>query len=215
MKLNQVLEIIDGDLAREAFTHPSCGEKINNQRLEFLGDAILGLIVSHWLFDRSPPLSEGDMSWLRAALVREETLAHIARQLELGGQLRLAKGAEKEGARNLSSALADSLEALIGALYLSAGMETTRQAVLSWMAPWLSLAESQGLDWDYKSRLQEKLQRGDVEFRYVLKRQQGPDHMKTFWVELQIGGKPVAVGRGSSKKEAEQDAARQALDNGI
>lgn len=214
MTLEKVLPSIDTSLLREAFTHPSCGEK-NNQRLEFLGDAVLDLVISQWLYQYEPPLSEGDMSWLRAALVREDTLVQVALKLDLGSRILLAPGMEREGGRLQNSILADTLEALLGALHLASGFSNTRRVVLDWFAPWLELVEKSGYERDAKSRLQELLQDKAVEFEYVLKKEQGPDHAKVFWVELRIDGKPAATGRGNSKKEAERHAASQALKNGI
>lgn len=215
MSLEELLPALNTSLLHEAFTHPSCGEEINNQRLEYLGDAVLGLVISHWLYQCEPPLSEGDMSWLRAALVREDTLGQVAQKLNLGSRIRLAPGMEKEGGREQESILADTLEALLGAVYLSQGFNRSQQVVLEWFAPWLEQVEKHGFSRDAKSRLQENLQARATKFEYVVKKEQGPDHAKQFWVELRIDGKPVAVGRGNSKKEAELHAASQAIENGI
>ncbi|MGI6364587.1 MAG: ribonuclease III [Bacillota bacterium] len=199
-------------LLREATTHSSTGEEIHNQRLEFLGDAVLSLIISDWLYSHPEGFSEGRMSQIRAAVVREESLATIARRLELGSILHLGKGEEKSGGRNRTSLLADALEAVIAAHYLSAGLDQTRAVVLELFEDELAKACSDDFIIDYKSELQETLQASGLDsIEYTVTKDAGPDHNKTFWVELSVGGKVLASGSGKTKKQAEQDAARKAL----
>lgn len=202
------------DLFREAITHSSTGEDVYNQRLEFLGDSVLDLVISDWLFAHQDNLSEGRMSQIRAALVREESLAAVARQLDLGSILRLGKGEEKTGGRTRESLLADALEAVIAAHYLSAGLEETQAMVLSLFKQKLDNICSDNFICDYKSELQEKMQAlGWDPIEYTVTKDAGPDHNKTFWVELAVEGKVLASGSGKTKKQAEQEAARKALSN--
>lgn len=206
------LRDIDPALLREATTHSSTGEEVHNQRLEFLGDSVLSLIISDWLYANRRGFSEGRMSQVRAAVVREESLATIARQLDLGSILRLGRGEEKSGGRQRTSLLADALEAVIAAHYLSTSLEHTRAVVLDLFEEQLTQACSDNFISDYKSQLQETLQASGVDaIEYTVTKDAGPDHNKTFWVELSVGGKVLATGTGKTKKQAEQEAARKAL----
>ncbi len=193
----------------------------DNEQLEFLGDAILGLVTAEELFHRFPHFREGELSKLRAHLVSEKHLIHVAQQLELGFYLRLGKGEEKSGGRKKTAMLVDALEAVLGAVYLDGGMENARRFVLQQIVkPELERNGSTLPVTDYKSALQEKLQAGGrPQPSYVLVKEQGPDHSKIFTVEARLqssgqNGKGGFVGRaeGSTKKNAEQDAARQALE---
>ncbi len=215
MNLEEALATIGPQLARQALTHPSREAACHYQRLEFLGDAVLGAVISAWLYDNCPDHDEGRMSWLKAWLVREETLASIANDLDLDKHITLGTGAENAGDQKRPSILADVLEAVIGALFVSGGWNQAEAAVEQWFGPYLSRAKHNKVSRDSKSLLQERLQQQGKGFHYLLKDQQGPDHEKLFWVELWIEGKPVAVGQGKSKKEAEQKAAAQALKDGI
>lgn len=208
------LEKIQSQLYKEAITHSSTGEAAHNQRLEFLGDAVLSVIISEWLYSHEESLSEGRMSQIRAAVVREESLAAVARKLDLGSQVRMSKGEEKSGGRLRSSLLADTFEAVIAALYLTAGLEKTRGFVLPLFHDQLQRALAEEFICDYKSLLQEKMHAlGADSIEYSVIRDSGPDHDKTFWVELAVDGKALASGVGKTKKQAEQAAARKALGN--
>ena len=201
-------------MLKEAITHSSTGEDVHNQRLEFLGDSVLSHIISDWLYAHPEGFSEGKMSQVRAAVVREESLAEIARQLDLGSYLHLGKGEEKTGGRNRGSLLADALEAVIAAHYLSTSWEQSRAVVLSLFEDSLHLACSEDFISDYKSELQEILQASGLDsVEYTVTKDTGPDHNKTFWVQLKAAGKVLASGSGKTKKQAEQDAARKALAN--
>lgn len=205
---------IHPELLREATTHSSTGEEVHNQRLEFLGDSVLSLVISDWLYANDNAFTEGRMSQIRAAVVREESLAVVARKLDLGNLLRLGKGEEKTGGRTRASLLADALEAVIAAHYLSVGLEQTRALVLSLFEDQLITACSDSYISDYKSELQEKMQaQGQDSIEYTVTKDTGPDHNKTFWVELSVQGKVLATGSGKTKKQAEQEAARRALTN--
>lgn len=210
---NYLLEI-EPDLYWQALTHSSTGDKSHNERLEFLGDAVLSLVISDWLYRHPKEFSEGRMSQIRAAFVRETSLAAAAQKLDLGTKVKLGKGEEKTGGRKRPSLLADAMEAVIAALYLSAGLEKTRDFIHS------VFRESMGQDFDdsfvrdYKSELQELMQaQGAEHIDYVVSRDAGPAHDKTFWVRLRVDGTTLAEGCGKTKKQAEQQAARNALDN--
>ena len=209
-------------LLDEALTHKSfvnenrTKDRRQNERLEFLGDAVLSLIISEHLAAGLPHCTEGVLSKLKAQLVSEPSLAKAAKRLELGVLLRLGKGEELSKGREKQSLLANAMEALIAAIYLDGGLEASREFTLRIFGEELrTIQELQGeseLE-DYKTRLQELCQkRFDTLPRYVTVRESGPDHRKTFEVELSIRGDLMGTGRGLSKKEAEQMAAKQALE---
>jgi ribonuclease III len=206
----------------EALTHKSyvnerrdSGQK-HNERLEFLGDAVLSLIVSEYLARRYPELSEGALSKLKAKLVSEAPLANAARRLDLGARLKLGRGEELSNGRDKASLLADALEAVIAAVYLDGGFEASRNFTIEALTDELRhidvLQEQSGGD-DYKTRFQEWCQKRYESLpRYVIVRETGPDHQKVFEVEVQVNDRVLGIGRGHSKKEAEQEAAQRALE---
>ena len=207
----------------EAVSPAAGGRAADNEQLEFLGDAVLGLVTTEELFRRFPQFSEGQLSKLRAHLVSKNHLIHIAEQLDLGRYLRLGRGEEKSGGRGKSALLVDALEAILGAVYLDAGLETARPLILQQVVlPELEAFVSSGTAGkitDYKSALQEKLQaEGRPQPAYVMVKESGPEHQKTFTIEARLfsagDGEAEFVGRaqGSTKKNAEQDAARQVLE---
>ena len=211
------VEALDPVQALAALTHKSFvnehkDEGADNERLEFLGDAVVDLAVSHRLMERFPAADEGELSKLRALLVNEDTLARVARHLGLGDLLRMGRGEELTGGRDKSSVLADALEAVIGAVYLSVGLPGTLSVVDRLFGDLLEgVAEGKsGEDW--KTRLQELVQtRLRQSPRYRVVSEEGPDHSKTFEVEVTVGSELFARARGRSKKEAEQAAARETL----
>ena len=211
--------------AREAETlRPATAERTgDNEQLEFLGDAVLGLVTTEELFRRFPRFSEGQLSKLRAHLVSKNHLINVAEQLELGRYLRLGRGEEKSGGRNKAAILVDALEAILGAVYLDAGLEPARSLILQHVVlPELEKFATAGTAariTDYKSALQETLQAaGRPQPAYVLVKESGPEHQKTFTIEARLSAleeeRIEFVGRaqGSTKKNAEQDAARQVLE---
>ena len=207
------------DLGLAALTHKSYFNEHreeglqDNERLEFLGDAVVDLAISHRLMERFPNASEGELSKLRALIVNEEGLARIARALNLGELLLLGRGEELTGGRDKPSVLADALEAVLGAVYLGSGMEAMMALVdRHFLEALEGVAEGRsGLD--YKTKLQEDVQnRLKVSPRYRVVSEVGPDHEKTFEVEVSIGAELYARATGRSKKEAEQAAARATLD---
>jgi ribonuclease-3 len=209
------------ELLQRALTHSSAlpelepGGPANNERLEFLGDAVLGLLVSEYLIRRFPEWNEGTLSKGRSRLVNEGSLQDVARRLDLGEYLRLGRGEEKTRGREKPALLADAVEAIVGALYLDGGLEPARRFLKRWL---FEPAMQQGSEWlgqaDYKSSLQEFLQaRGKGPANYRIRSESGPEHRKIFCVEVSVNGRTIASAEGSSKKEAEQAAARLAMED--
>jgi len=207
---------LDRPLLRQALTHPSASGDArvplaHNERLEFLGDAVLGLVVAEAFYRRFPDEGEGRLSRLRAAVVCEPSLARAARRLGLGRHLRLGQSQEP-GGRDRPSVLAAALEAVIGAVYLEAGREAARRLILEAMAAELEDAAAGRLFDDAKTELQETSRRLLAqEPVYRLVASSGPDHDKRFYVEVLLEGRPRGRGAGRTKKEAEQAAAAEAL----
>ncbi len=207
-------EFGDPKLLRLALTHRSVSaddpSRNDNERLEFLGDAVLQLVVTDLLYEEYPQLSEGQMAKVRAAVVSRPTLAAIARSMEVGEHVELAPGEERTGGRSKDSILADAVEALIGAVYLDSGLEAARSVIeRRWSNVIAERALSPGVK-DYKTRLQELLARDGRQPEYRVDGT-GPDHDRTFTASVSVGGRALGVGVGRSKKAAEQAAAEQAL----
>jgi len=186
----------------------------DNEQLEYLGDAVLGMLVSEHLITTFTDWNEGQLSKSRARLVSAASLCVAARRLDLGSYLRLGKGEEKTGGREKPALLADAFEAVIAAVYLDAGLPAAREFVRRALLDTAIETEGSGLELaDHKSALQEFLQaRGFTPARYTVVREAGPDHQKTFWVEVSSPGLVSSTAMGASKKEAEQLAAAQALE---
>ena len=204
------------ELLTTALTHSSYqNEKHSgdcNERLEFLGDAVLGLVTGQYLYETYAHQSEGKLSKLRAAVVCEKTLAKLARQIDLGSRLRLGNGEEKTGGRNRDSILSDAFEALIAAIYLDSDLPTVRDWILSRLAGEISKAES-GPARDYKTTLQERMQQlGHQPVEYHVADVRGPDHRREYTVEIVWKGRVLARGEAGSKKQAEQNAAEKVLE---
>ena len=207
----------DAALFDEALTHRSYANEqrtkcADNERLEFLGDAILGLVIAEALFSGDPLRSEGELSRLRSELVNAATLAQLARKIDLGASLKLGRGEVKAGGGDKENILADAFEALLGAIYLEAGSDAARTVILNLFArAMLETAQQRGNS-DYKSQLQEYLQSlQQTPPEYLLIETVGPEHERIFVVEARIPGQLLGVGQGRSKKEAEQAAAGAAL----
>ena len=208
----------DKDLLQEALRHSSYVNELadpqlrDNERLEFLGDAVLNLIIGHILMQRYPEIKEGDLSRSRANLVNETRLAKIARSFELGSFIQLGKGEIQTLGREKNSILADTFEALIAAIFLDGGFDAAYQIIKTNFQPLIAHLDTTANNLDYKSQLQEKVQvEHGVMPEYNIIREDGPDHDKTFWVSLKVLDIDTQ-GSGKSKKAAEQDAARRALD---
>ncbi|MBO5035353.1 MAG: ribonuclease III [Oscillospiraceae bacterium] len=205
----------DRKLLENALTHSSYANENkspmgSNERLEFLGDSVLGMVTADFLFRRHPDLPEGDLTRIRAALVCEDSLAEVADRLDLGAYLRLGKGEAAGGGRERISIRADAVEAILAAVYLDGGLEEARGLISRLI---LDREEEKSVHRDYKTALQELIQReaGQV-LTYRLVGESGPDHAKKFTVEVDLNGAVVGRGTGHSKKEAEQMAAKAAME---
>ncbi|HUW08949.1 MAG TPA: ribonuclease III [Anaerolineae bacterium] len=217
-EIGSTLAFRDKSLLIRALTHRSYlnehPESLvdDNERLEFLGDAVLDFMVGEFVFDRFPDLAEGDLTNLRAALVRREALARFALQLELGSYLRMGRGEAESGGQERPATLCAAFEALVGALYLDQGLDRVRDFLLPLIEPELQLAQHEALAKDAKSRLQEWSQKelhATPKYRTVA--EVGPDHAKEFTVEVSVGNQPYGSGVGPSKQIAAQAAAAAAL----
>lgn len=203
-------------LLLNALTHSSYANEArhgvtSNERLEFLGDSVLSIIVSNYLFNQFPNMPEGELTKLRASLVCEKSLCAFSRELELGKFLQLGKGEDKGGGRERDSILADAFEAVLAAIYLDGGMEIARKHVMNFVLRELKHTDDEVFK-DYKTALQEIIQRNPEEsVTYILTDEFGPDHDKQFTVEVHLNSNIIGTGKGKSKKQAEQMAAKQAL----
>jgi ribonuclease III len=205
---------LDREVLERALTHRSYayenGALPTNERLEFLGDAVLGLVVTDALYTRHPDLPEGQLAKLRASVVNMRALARVARTLDVGRHVLLGRGEEGSGGRDKPSILADTTEALIGATYVCGGIDEARALVLRLMDPLLASSAAMGAGLDWKTSLQElTAERGLGVPEYVV-RGDGPDHSKVFTADAVVAGDCLGSGTGSSKKEAEQIAAEAA-----
>jgi len=207
-------EVLEQALVHSSYLNEYPGTvSASNERLEFLGDAILDFIVAEKLYQDFPDLAEGEMTRVRSAMVRRETLAQIAKALKLGNYLYMGRGEEAGGGRQKPANLAGALEAVIAAVFLDRGLAVVRELVLRWLAGELQELMTRKGEVDYKSRLQELIQskyRAAPLYRTV--QATGPDHDKVFTVEVQIGSRVLGRGYGKSKKVAETEAARNALE---
>jgi len=214
-------QFVHPELLELALTHPSFahehpeegGEEHHNQRLEFLGDAVLDFLVAAWLYKNHPDLPEGPLTRLRATLVCTTTLASMAQRLGLGEALRLGRGEEENGGNIRPANLCDAFEALAGALYLDGGLEVTWQRLESWFAQEVQAILRAGSDVDAKSRFQEWAQADlGITPAYRIVDENGPDHAKVFTAQVLLNARVAGEGQGSSKRLAEQAAAQAALD---
>ena len=204
-------------LLQNALTHSSYANECwhdslkSNERLEFLGDSILGMVVAEYLYKNFPDRPEGELTRMRADMVCETSLASVAARIDLGKHLQLGNGEERFGGRNRASILADAVESVIAACFLDGGMEAAKAFIQKFVlcdVPVMRLHNQ-----DYKTALQELVQqKKDQVLTYALVGESGPDHAKCFMVEVSLNGKPVGKGEGSSKKRAEQDSARDAIE---
>lgn len=202
-----------------ALTHSSyanehkLGKFEYNERLEFLGDAVLEFLISRYIFEKYPELPEGELTKLRASVVCEGSLAKKAVDIHLGDFLYLGKGEELTGGRTRESILADAFEAVIGAVVMDGGIENAEKYVMGLMTDVISSVRNSFMLMDYKTRLQEEIQKSSKEpVAYAIVKESGPDHGKLFEAEVSHGGSVLGCGKGKSKKEAEQAAAKNALD---
>jgi ribonuclease-3 len=205
--------LLEQAMYHRSFLNEAAEDVESNERMEFLGDAVLGLVVSERLFRDYPQMTEGQLSQVRAILVRWDALAHAAERIELGDYLVLGKGEEISGGRRRPSNLAGVFEALIGAAYMDQGFRFAQKLVLKLLKPDLDEIAAQGFSADSKSELQHLAQTRWHEIpRYALISSEGPDHAKLFTVEVSVGDQVLGRGQGRNKKQAELNAARQALE---
>ena len=204
-------ELLSEALNHSSYANEHKGGLGSNERLEFLGDSVLGFVAAEFLFKLHGDLPEGDLTRMRAGLVCEQSLYEVAKELEIGRYLKLGRGEEAGGGRQRQSILADAMEAVFAAVYLDGGISQARrliERVLLGRAPETEERK------EYKTTLQEVAQRKSGQaLTYHMLSQSGPDHNKTFLFEVRLNGEPVGQGEGRSKKEAEQAAARDALDH--
>jgi len=207
----------NADLFKEAFTHRSIthegGKDLDNERLEFLGDAVLELVTTEWLFTQYPTADEGRLTSYRSALVKRENLAAVARKIDLGSYLKLSRGEERSGGRDKDYLLANLLEAFTGALYLSGGMPIAKSFIERFIVTELDQILQKGDHIDAKSELQEITQ-GEmgVTPRYAVLHEEGKDHEKEFTIGVYLGDQLIGEGLGRSKKEAQMMAALRAIE---
>lgn len=203
-------------LLQNALTHSSYANEVrsgytSNERLEFLGDSVLSIIVSEYIYNQFPNMPEGELTRLRASLVCEKSLCAFSRELEIGRYLLLGKGEDKGGGRERDSILADAFEAILAAIYLDGGIEPARKHVMNFVLREIQNGDDEGFK-DYKTALQEIIQRNPEEsVSYILTDETGPDHDKIFTVEVHLNSNVIGAGTGKNKKQAEQMAAKQAL----
>ena len=207
------LKLLEKSLTHKSYAYEHGKDRfLHNERLEFLGDAVLELAITDLLMKRFPTNTEGELSRLRSAIVNESQLAHVAMNLNLSDMLFLGKGEEQTDGRLKSSILANTYEAILAALYLDGGYEATYRIIEAHFKKLLDMAAAEDINQDYKTRLQEETQKWHKRIpTYVVIKEVGPDHNKIFKVMATVNEKVLAFGSGKSKKEAEQDAARNAL----
>ena len=205
-------------LLNEALTHSSYANEHKsqhikyNERLEFLGDSVLSIVVSDYIYKNCPELPEGELTKLRATLVCEKSLYEFAKKIDLGKYLILSKGERNNGGADRPSILSDAFEALIAAIYIDGGIAPASKHILNFVIPAIKNSKKKKIN-DYKTTLQEIIQKNPGEkLEYVLVRESGPDHNKHFVVEVHLNSNVIGKGGGRSKKEAEQQAAREALE---
>lgn len=205
-------------LLNEALTHSSYANEHKsqhikyNERLEFLGDSVLSIVVSDYIYKNCPELPEGELTKLRASLVCEKSLYEFAKKIDLGKYLILSKGERHNGGADRPSILSDAFEALIAAIYIDGGIAPASKHILNFVIPAIKNSKKKKIN-DYKTTLQEIIQKNPGEkLEYVLVKESGPDHNKHFIVEVHLNSNVIGKGGGRSKKEAEQQAAREALE---
>lgn len=201
----------DKKLLKRAFVHASADIGESYERLEFLGDAVLELVISKYLYINKTEFSEGELTKNRAALVNETMLADVARNLNLSDYLILGRGERSSGGQEKPSILADAVEALIGAVYIDGGLKAAEDVVYILLSDGIKTVLSGGGFKDFKTRLQEYYHKqGISDIKYTVYREEGPPHNRVFYIKLLVGGEEVSQGKGKSKKAAEQRAARKA-----
>lgn len=202
-------------LLNQSLTHSSFGHEKNqpdNERLEFLGDAVLKLVATEYLYKKFPDLAEGDLTKIRAAVISDESFSRVGLKLNIGNYLLLSANEKKGGGSRRRSNLANAFEAVVGAVYLDAGLSKVRDLIIEFLREEIEIVSSTGYIRDYKSALQELAQKTKHQLpHYHVIKESGPRHRRVFWIEVKVKGKRLGIGRGGNKKEAEQRAAAMAL----
>jgi len=208
------LEFLNHAFTHRSFAHEAGENGENNERLEFLGDSVLGLVVAQYLYETLPDQPEGELARIKSFVVSEASLSEIARGLRVDNFILIGKGEEYSGGRSKKTILADCLEAIIGAYYLDSGFPAAERFVHAMLIPEINKVLENRHAKDYKTLLQEFVQKRMKTYpRYRVVQKTGPDHDKTFWIEVHVGERSFGAGKGKNKKEAEQEAARLAYES--
>jgi ribonuclease-3 len=199
------LELLNLAFCHRSYANESSAKSLNNERLEFLGDSVLGLVISEYLYDLLDDRAEGDLARVKSFVVSEDSLAAVARQIKVDNFILIGKGEEYSGGRNKKAILADCLEAIIGAYYLDSGLKPCKIFILHHLSAEINKVLENKHKKDYKTLLQEFIQKKYKTYpKYVLVKKTGPDHDRTFWIEVKVNGKTYGPEKGKNKKEAEQ-----------
>ncbi|MBC8343716.1 MAG: ribonuclease III [Spirochaetia bacterium] len=202
------IQLLNLAFSHRSFSNEYQGSIENNEKLEFLGDSVLGMVVSEYLFIQFASMDEGDFARIKSFVVSEESLSEIAKRLKVDNFILIGKGEEYSGGRNKKAILADCLEAIIGAYYLDSGLKAVRLFILDSLIPEINKVLENKHKKDYKTLLQEFVQKNFKSYpKYALIKNTGPDHDKIFWIEVEVDGNSYGPGKGKNKKEAEQIAA--------
>ncbi len=202
------LELLNLAFSHRSFANENSGEVDNNEKLEFLGDSVLGLVVSEYLYLTLTDKAEGDLARVKSFVVSEDSLADIAKSIKVDNFILIGKGEEYSGGRSKKAILADCMEAIIGAYYIDSGFKASKNFILKYLIPEINKVLENRHRKDYKTLLQEFVQKKYKSYpRYSLVKKTGPDHDRTFWINVTIDGKDYGPGQGKNKKEAEQNAA--------
>lgn len=202
------LELLNLAFSHRSFANENGVDVDNNEKLEFLGDSVLGLVVSEYLYTSLPDKAEGDLARVKSFVVSEDSLAEIAKRIKVDNFILIGKGEEYSGGRAKKAILADCMEAIIGAYYMDSGFKASRSFILKYMIPEINKVLENKHRKDYKTLLQEYVQKRFKSYpRYSLLKKTGPDHDRTFWINVTIDGDSFGPGQGKNKKEAEQNAA--------
>lgn len=206
------LELLNHAFCHRSFANESDGTVANNEKLEFLGDSVLGLVIAEYLYLTLPDSVEGDLAKIKSFVVSEDSLAAISRNLRVDNFILIGKGEEFSGGRSKKAILADAMEAIIGAYFLDSGIGSAKKFILRYLVPEIDKVLQNKHKKDYKTLLQEFVQKKYKTYpKYVLVKRTGPDHRKTFWIDVRVKDRNYGPGQGRNKKEAEQEAARVAF----
>ncbi len=207
------LELLNLAFAHRSYANEHAESIGNNEKLEFLGDSVLGLVVAEYLYISLPDKVEGELAKIKSFVVSEDSLAEIAKRLRVDTFILIGKGEEYSGGRSKKAILADAMEAIIGAYFLDSGFKASKKFVLKYLVPEINKVLEDKHKKDYKTLLQEYVQKEFKAYpRYILQKKTGPDHNKTFWMEVEVDGQNYGPGQGKNKKEAEQEAAKLAFE---